>query len=371
MATEAITVYVGSLPRTIGAGIAGAGRRGGAALRLILRTTSGKIALPIVLLHVIVTLVGPWLAPYSPTEFQYASPNITGSTVQYEALNAMRLRVDVTDASQFSVGDVIRIDDELMEVTDIVTNTLHVTRGYDGTDAATHPKLQQLLAPSWQFWLGTDQFGRDILSRVMSGAASLIVVAGSGTILGITLGMVVGMSSAYRGGRVDNVVMRVMDGLMSFPGLLMALLVLTALGPSAVNIAATVGIVTMPRVARVIRSATLSLKELEFVQSARLRGESALYVIFREILPNTLPILGVELSVRLSYSILLVSSLGFLGMGVQPPSSDWGLMISQSRSFLSSAPWVALAPAGAIASLVVGVNLLTDGIRQASGLPQE
>ena len=371
MATETITGDVASLPRTIGSGIAGAWRRGGAALRLILRTTSGKIALPIVLLHVTVTLVGPWLAPYSPTEFQYASPNITGSTVQYENLNATQLRVDVTDASQFSVGDVIRIDDELMEITDIVTNTLHVTRGYDGTDADAHPKLQQLLAPSWQFWLGTDQFGRDILSRVMSGAASLIVVAGSGTILGITLGMVVGMSSAYRGGRVDNVVMRVMDGLMSFPGLLMALLVLTTAGPSGRNIAATVGIVTFPRVARVVRSVTLSLKELEFVQSARLRGESAPYIIFREILPSTLPVLGVELSVRLSYAILIVSSLGFLGMGVQPPSSDWGLMISQSRQFLAIAPWVALAPAGAVASLVVGVNLLTDGIRQASGLPLE
>ena len=307
MATEAITVYVGSLPRTIASGIAGAGRRGGAALRLTLRTTSGKIALPIVLLHVTLTLVGPWLAPYSPTGFQYSE---TG-------------------------------------------------------------ELHQLLAPSWQFWLGTDQFGRDILSRVMSGATSLIVMAGSGTVLGITLGMVVGMSSAYRGGRVDNVVMRVMDGLMSFPGLLMALLVLTTLGPSGVNIAATVGIVTAPRVARVIRSVTLSLKELEFVQSARLRGESAPYIIFREILPNTLPVLGVEFSVRLSYAILIVSSLGFLGMGVQPPSSDWGLMISQSRQFLTIAPWVALAPAGAVASLVVGVNLLTDGIRQASGLPLE
>lgn len=304
MTTKAITVDLRTaLPRAVGS----AGRRAGTALRLILRTTSGRIALPIVLLHMTLALVGSWLAPFSPTEFQYAE---TG-------------------------------------------------------------EMQQLLAPSFQFLLGTDQFGRDILSRVMSGATSLILVAGSGTVLGITLGTVVGMSSAYRGGRVDNVVMRVMDGLMSFPGLLMALLVLTTLGQSAVNIAATVGIVTMPRVARVIRSVTLSLKELEFVQGARLRGESAPYIIFREILPNTLPVLGVELSVRLSYAILTVSSLGFLGMGVQPPSSDWGLMISQSRQFLTIAPWVALAPAGAVASLVVGINLLTDGIRQASGLPSE
>ena len=371
MATEATTVDARSLSRTIGSGISGAGRRGSAALRLILRTNSGRIALPIVLLHATFALVGPLLTPYSSTKFQYAESNITDSTVQYKALDALWPRVDVTDASQFSVGDVIRIDDEDMEVTDISANTLHVTRGFGGTVAAAHPELKQFKAPSFRFLLGTDNFGRDVMSRIMSGATSLILIAGSGAILGIALGTMVGMSSAYKGGRIDEVVMRVMDGLMSFPGLLMALLVLTTLGPSAVNISVTVGIVTMPRVARVIRSVTLSLKELEFVQSARLRGEPAFYIIFREILPNTLPVLGVELSVRLSYAILTVASLGFLGMGVQPPSSDWGLMISQSRLFLTSAPWVALAPAGAVASLVVGVNLLTDGIRQASGLPQE
>jgi peptide/nickel transport system permease protein len=222
-----------------------------------------------------------------------------------------------------------------------------------------------------QFWLGTDEFGRDVLSRVMSGATSLIVVSVAGSTLGIFLGTVVGMSSGYKGGRVDEVVMRVMDGLMAFPGLLLALLVLMTLGSSQVNIVATMGIVTMPSVSRVIRSTTLSLKTLEFVQSARLRRESAPYIIFREILPNTLPVLGVEMSVRLSYAILTVSSLGFLGLGIQPPSSDWGLMISQSRRFLVLAPWVALAPMAAVASLVVGVNLLADGIRQAGRLARE
>ncbi|MQF48985.1 ABC transporter permease [SAR202 cluster bacterium AC-647-N09_OGT_505m] len=296
-----------SLPQAVGSAISGAGRRGATTLRLIIRTTSGRIALPIVLFHLVLFLVGPWLAPYPYTEFQYSD---TG-------------------------------------------------------------ELQQLLAPSAQFWLGTDQFGRDVLSRIMSGATSLIVIAGLGTVLGVSLGTVVGMSSGYRGGRIDAVIMRVMDGLMSFPSLLLALLVLTSLGANPVNILATVGVVTMPRVARVVRSVTLTVKELEFVQSARLRGEPAPYIIFREILPNTMPVLGVELSVRLSYSILTVASLGFLGLGVQPPSPDWGLMISQSRGFLNIAPWVALAPAGAIASLVVGVNLLTDSIRQASGLPLE
>jgi peptide/nickel transport system permease protein len=164
--------------------------------------------------------------------------------------------------------------------------------------------------------------------------------------------------------------------------LLLALLVLTTLGSRAAPvkwlepiwqellIVVTIGVVFMPFVARVMRSVTLSLKEMEFVQSARLRGEPAVYIIFREVLPNALPVLGVEASVRLSYAILLVSSLGFLGLGVQPPSADRGLMMSDSRDFLVAAPRLALVPAVTIASLVVGVNLLAEGIKQASGLPQ-
>jgi len=291
----------------VGSGLAATGRRVRNALRLVLRTTAGRIALPIVVLYFTLALIGPWLGlwlPHSPTE-------IPKPLAEY-----------------------------------------------------------QLLPPSPQFWLGTDQFGRDVLSRALCGATSLIAVSVAGATLGIVLGTVVGMSSGYKGGRVDEIVMRVMDGLMSFPGLLLVLLVLFTLGPSQVNIAATIGFVNMPRIARVVRSTTLSLKTLEFVQSARLRGESTPYIIFREILPNVMPVLGVEASVRLSYAILTVASLGFLGLGIQPPSPDWGMTISQSRRFLVSAPWVALAPMGAIASLVVGVNLLADGIRQASGLPR-
>ena len=278
------------------------------ALSLILRTTAGRIGLPIVLLYVTLALIGPWLwhwLPHSPTE----------------------------------------IPDPLAPY--------------------------QLLPPSAQFWLGTDQYGRDVLSRVLCGATSLITTAAAGAALGIVLGAVVGMSSGYKGGKTDEVVMRVMDGLMSFPTLLLALLVLFTLGPSRVNIAATIGFVSMPSIARVVRSTTLSLKAMEFVQSARLRGESTAYIIFREILPNVMPVIGVEASVRLSYAVLSVASLGFLGLGIQPPSPDWGLAISQGRRFLISAPWIVLAPMAAVASLVVGVNLLADGIRQAGRMAKE
>ena len=289
-------------------------------LRLALATTVGRIGITIVAIHLTLALIGPWLAPYSPTEF-------------------------------------------------------HLLPDY--------PEEDRLSPPTSDYLLGTDQFGRDLLSRMMSGARSLITMAVAGAALGIALGTVVGMGSGYKGGRVDAVVMRVMDGLMSFPSLLLALLVLTTLGSKAAPvdwletlwqrllIVVTIGIVSMPGVSRVTRSVTLSLKEMEFVQSARLRGEQAGYIIFREILPNAMPVLGVEASVRLSYSILLVASLGFLGLGVQPPSPDWGMMISESRGFLVSAPWLALVPAAAIASLVVGVNLLGDGLRQARGLPKK
>jgi peptide/nickel transport system permease protein len=204
----------------------------------------------------------------------------------------------------------------------------------------------------------------------MTGARSIILVSVAGAALGIGLGTIVGMSSGFKGGRVDEIVMRVMDGLMSFPSLLIALLVLTSLGSNQINIVGTIGVVFTPTVSRVMRSITLSLKTQEFVLSARLRGEPTAYIIFREILPNTIPVLAVEASVRLSYAILLASSLGFLGLGVQPPSPDWGLMISESRRFITVAPWVALTPAVAVASLVVGVNLFTDGLRQAQGLPK-
>ena len=289
-------------------GLIATGRGVRNALSLMLRTTSGRIGLPIVLLYLILTVIGPWLwhwLPHSPTE-------IPKPLVDY-----------------------------------------------------------QLLAPSPQFWLGTDQYGRDVLSRVLTGATSLITTSAGGAALGIVLGTAVGISSGYRGGRVDEVVMRVMDGLMSFPTLLLALLVLFILGPSRVNIAATIGFVSMPTIARVVRSTTLSLKTMEFIQSARLRGESTAYIIFREILPNVMPVIGVEASVRLSYSILSVASLGFLGLGIQPPSPDWGLAISQGRRFLISAPWIILAPMAAVASLVVGVNLLADGIRQAGRMAKE
>jgi peptide/nickel transport system permease protein len=223
---------------------------------------------------------------------------------------------------------------------------------------------QRLQSPSSDFLFGTDKFGRDVFSRVLAGSKEVIVIALSGTLLGLLVGTVIGLTAGYFGGLYDEIAMRLMDIFMSFPSLLLALLVLGMLGPGLINVIIVIGIVFSPRVARVARSAVLDIKFKEFVEAAKARGEKSSYLIVVEILPNALGPLGVEFAVRFAYAIFLSASLGFLGLGVQPPAPDWGLMVSEGRDFMEVAPWVVLFPALAIASLVVGVNLLSDGVRQ-------
>ncbi len=222
----------------------------------------------------------------------------------------------------------------------------------------------RLAAPSSDFWLGTDRYGRDIFSRVIAGARFTVIMAAAGTLIGVIAGVLVGLISGYLGGWIDEALMRLTDITMSFPSLLMALLVVAVLGANEVNAVISIGLVFTPRVARVVRSATLGLRHVQFVEAAEVRGESNAYVIFREILPNVWPPIIVETCIRMSYAVLLVVSLSYLGLGAQPPAPDWGLMIAKERAFIASAPWVVLAPAAAIVTLVVGVNLLGDGMRE-------
>ena len=353
-------------------------------LRLPLRTPAGRIGLPLVLLHLTLIIFGPWLAPSSPTRFHEVP--LEAEEIVEKALNsgdfllfrnagelpedANRRALVEFQAAYSEATDGAGAVDADRAAASVAELELSWTPEQRAWVSDKTSKLRILDAPSREFWFGTDNFGRDVLSRVMTGARSLISISVAGALLGIVSGTLVGVGSGYKGGRTDEVVMRVMDALMSFPSLLIALLVLTSLGPSQENIVATIGVVFTAPVARVMRSVTLAVKTQEFVESARLRGEPDWYITFREILPNAVPVLAVEASVRFSYAILLVSSLGFLGLGVQPPSSDWGLMIAESRRFIVAAPWVAIAPAAAVASLVVGVNLLVDGIRQARELPK-
>jgi len=228
--------------------------------------------------------------------------------------------------------------------------------------------LHTLEAPSREFWGGTDQFGRDQLSRVMWGARATIVLATASTLLGVGLGVLVGMLGAFYRGVVDEVLMRIVDALMALPALLLAMLLLTTVGPDPVYVVLGIGVVFMPRSARVVRGVALSLAASEYVDAARARGERGVYIIVAEMLPNAWPPIIVELTIRFAYAILLATSLGFLGLGAQPPAPDWGLMINEALPFLAQAPWLAILPAIAISTVVVGANLIGDALREALAL---
>ncbi len=219
----------------------------------------------------------------------------------------------------------------------------------------------RLKPPSADHLFGTDQYGRDVLSRVLVGTRGIFLLGGTGTLVAALIGITIGLFSGYYGGLWDEIVMRVLDIFLSFPSLLLALVLLSTIGPSTFNLILVVVVLYVPMLARVTRSMVLDLKTKEFVEAAKIRGEKNLYILFREILPNAMAPLLVEASMRFSYSIFLVASLGFLGLGVQPPSPDWGLQINEGRGWLGTAPWTLLFPAGAISLLVIATNLMTDG----------
>ena len=224
--------------------------------------------------------------------------------------------------------------------------------------------MARLKPPSLQHPLGTDKFGRDVLSRVMAGSRQVIAVALSSTILALILGTAIGLLAGYFGGLADEIAMRGMDIIMSFPGLLLAILVMGILGPGKFNTIMVIGIVFSPRVARVCRGSVQEVMTKEFVEAALARGAGLFHLLLVEIMPNILGPLGVEFTVRFAYAIFLSASLGYLGLGVQPPTPDWGLMVNEGRELITVAPWVVLFPALAIASLVIGVNLLSDAVHQ-------
>ncbi|MDA0997614.1 MAG: ABC transporter permease, partial [Proteobacteria bacterium] len=176
----------------------------------------------------------------------------------------------------------------------------------------------RMAPPSAEFWWGTDRYGRDIFSRVIAGTSLTVFMAGTGTLIGVSFGVLIGLFSGYVGGWVDEILMRITDIAMSFPGLLLAMLVVAALGANEINAIISIGIVFTPKVARVVRSATLGLRHIQFVEAAQVRGESPSFIIFKEILPNIWPPIIVESCIRLSYAVLLVVSLSYLGLGAQP-----------------------------------------------------
>jgi peptide/nickel transport system permease protein len=239
-----------------------------------------------------------------------------------------------------------------------------------GPYVAPYSATQQSLAaarqpPSLEHLFGTDRLGRDVFSRVVLGTRDIFVLAGFGTLLAVVVGTLVGMVSSYLGGWWEEVTYRLFDSLLAMPALLLALLLLGTLGPSRNSVLLVIAVAYTPIVARVVRSVVLVTKTKDYVLSARLQGEPMAYILRKEILPSVLPALAVESALRFSYAIFLVASLGFLGVGVQPPNPDWGLMVSEARTFAAITPWALYSPAAAISLLVVGMNLMADGLKQA------
>ena len=275
---------------------ASVGRPPSSTLGRALSTGRGRVGAVLAGLVTLVAVVGPFLAPYSPTSFQ---------------------------------GD-------------------------------------PLAAPSGHSLLGTDTLGRDVLSRVLAGGWELLLMAGVATVIGVGLGALIGIVAAHRGGVIDAVLMRCADVVLAFPPLVFALLLVSIYGPRVWLVVLAVAVTHTPQVARVIRSAALDVSERDFVRSAELIALPQWKVIGKEILPSLTSPLMVELGIRLTWSIILIAGLSFLGLGIQPPDPSWGGMVNENRLGVAANPWPVVVPAVVIAVLTIGTNLVADAIARVS-----
>lgn len=228
--------------------------------------------------------------------------------------------------------------------------------------------------------LGTDELGRDLWSRLIYGARVVLVIlpvsdeswipggtAIWGVFVSLLIGSTLGLYAGYHGGWVDEIVMRLLDAMMSIPIILLYLIIVAAIGASATNVVIAIAIVGTPGIARLVRSLTLDIRTREYIRAAETRGESPWYIMFVEILPNARGPIIIDAMLRVGYAIFAMGTLGFLGLGLPPPSPDWGSMVAKGREFiLAGSPWAALWPSIAIASIVVGLNLFADGLREES-----
>ena len=222
---------------------------------------------------------------------------------------------------------------------------------------------ERLRPPSAAHWLGTDQLGRDVLARVVNGARISLRLGVFVVLLSLALGIVVGLAAGLAGGLWDDVLMRVTDIFLAFPSLILAMAISAALGPSLTNVLFAVAVVSWPAYARLLRAQVLALREREFVEAARAVGASGARIAWRHLLPNTLAPLLVQASFDVGGAILTAAGLGFIGFGAQPPTPEWGAMVSETRNYTLQAPWASSAPALAILLTVLAFNLLGDGIR--------
>ncbi|MCK1479640.1 ABC transporter permease [Bradyrhizobium sp. 197] len=226
--------------------------------------------------------------------------------------------------------------------------------------------LNALAPPSADNWFGTDQLGRDVFSRVIIGSRDILTIAPLATFLATILGTAIGLLTGYVRGVIDDIISRLLEAVLALPSIIVVLLAIVALGKSETTVIMVIALSFAPRIARTVRAAVLSERELDYVAAATLRRESGVHIVFIEILPNILPPILVEATVRLGYAIFAVATLSFIGFGLQPPSPDWGLSISTNYAMIGAGYWWAvLFDAMAIASLVIAVNLVADGLHGA------
>ena len=221
-------------------------------------------------------------------------------------------------------------------------------------------------SPTAVNWLGTDNQGRDILSRIIWGSRTVLLVAPVAVVVAYTIGCALGLLGGYYRGWVDQVINRIADVILSFPAIILYIIVIMRLGPSALNIIMAVVFIATPQIIRIVRGMTLELREQDYVAAAKMRGESAFYIMLAEILPNARGPLIVDACLRMGYTTIAIGVLGFLGLGLPPPDPDWGGMVKDTYAMMTLYPHMSLFPALAISSLVVGFSLLADGIREIS-----
>jgi peptide/nickel transport system permease protein len=233
-------------------------------------------------------------------------------------------------------------------------------------DPLASDPINDLLSPSADNWFGTDKLGRDVFSRVIVGARDILIVAPLAVILATVVGTALGLVTGYFRGLVDDTLSRIIEAVLAVPTVIMGLLVAVSLGPSRTTLIITIGILFAPIIARTVRAAVLTERELEYVSAARLRNERTPYILFGEILPNVMGPIVVEFTVRLGYAIFVAAGLSFLGFGIPPPAPDWGVQVNENYGVISGGFWwPVLFPSLAIATLVIGVNLIADGVASA------
>ena len=225
--------------------------------------------------------------------------------------------------------------------------------------------LNKLKPPSAEHWFGTDNFGRDIFTRIIHGMALTLKVGFLSVAMGGSVGVVLGIVSGYYGGKIDTIIMRVMDVLLAFPGILLALAIVSVLGGSLTNVIIAVGLFSVPAFARIVRGSTLSVRKLEYIDAVKALGATDFRIIFKHILPNVMSPIIVQATLRIATAVLTASGLSFLGLGAQPPAPEWGAMLNDGRTYMSNAPHLILFPGMMIVLVVLAFNIFGDGLRDA------